>query len=227
MHDDSSSVLKGTLLHASVRPTRLCQPSRLHVAQWARWTLMAVMAPARRKCDQYKSSRTKRHPRRSRLPALWRQPRRKRRRRAPMVVETRKVRTMNRLCAPRGACAAVMTVGMTVMKGRRTEKTPIWKRITMAREICAWRVRLRIRGSAANVFSASRFLSHLASVDHMSSPFLSCSVSHVHLHAGLISTVNKRSPYPRPVLPRQLFFPSFFLSFFSFYLFNFLPLPLP
>lgn len=151
MHDDSSSVPKRALLHASVRPTCLYQPSRLPGAQWAQWTRMVVMAPARRKCDQYKRSRTKRHPRRSPLPALWRHQCLKLRRRAPMVVETGKVQTMNRLCAPRGACAAAMTVGMTAMKGRRMENARIWKRITMAREICAWRVRLRIRGSAANV----------------------------------------------------------------------------
>jgi hypothetical protein len=61
------------------------------------------------------------------------------------VAEMRGVRTMSRPCAPRGACAAAMTLGMTVMKGRRMEK-----RMTMARETCAWRVRLRARGSTSD-----------------------------------------------------------------------------
>src|SRR6266851_10026665 len=107
---------------------------------------MAVMAQARHTCDQSKNSCTRHHLRRLRLHAHLRHPYPKRRQRAPMVGGTRKVPTMNRLCAPRGACAA-MTVGTTVMKGRQMENTG--KRITMAREICAWQVRLHKHGSAA------------------------------------------------------------------------------
>jgi hypothetical protein len=60
---------------------------------------------------------------------------------------------MSQPCAPRGACAAAMTLGMTMMKGRRMENA---KSITMARETCAWRVRLRARGSDATFLRIAR-----------------------------------------------------------------------
>jgi hypothetical protein len=94
-----------------------------------------------------------------------------------MVAEMRGVRTMSRLCVPRGACAAAMTLWMTVMKGRRMEK-----KITMARETCAWRVRSRARGSTSDPH-VSPHRSHLASSR------LPGSDSHIHSHADLNSAL--------------------------------------
>ena len=146
MHDDSSSMPKGAHPRAPVPPIHPSRLLRLPVARWARWTRTAAMAPARRTCNLSKNSRTKRHAPRLLRHAHERHPCLRQRQRAPMVVVTR-VRTMSRPCALRGACAVEMTIEMTVMTALQMESVSKMMKIT--REICAWRVRLHTRDSAA------------------------------------------------------------------------------
>ena len=155
MLDDSSSTPKGTRRRARVPPIHPCQLFRLPAARWVQWTRTAAMAPARLTCDLSKSSRTKRHRPRSLLRAHARHPCLRQRQKVPMAVVTR-VQTTNQRCALRGAFAAEMILGMMMM-GRRMESA---KRMRMALEIYAWRVRSLTRDRAAT-FLPSRVPSRL------------------------------------------------------------------
>ena len=214
MLDDSSSTPKGAPRRAHVPPIHLYRLFRLPAARWVQWTRTVAMAPARRSCDLSKSSPTKRRRPRSLPRAHARHPCLRQRQKVPMAVVTR-ARTTSRRCAPRGAFAAEMIVGMMEMMGRRMENV---KRMKMALEIYAWRVRSLTRGRATT-FLPSRVPSRFALL-HVEPPIFSHSqTSLIHIHTDSPHPTVK---YSRPVLPSSIFHLLSFPSAFPFFLPSFL-----
>src|SRR5258708_32696622 len=85
---------------------------RLVAARWAQWTRTVATAPIHHTCDLSKNSCTTHQRPRSLPRAHVRHPCLRQRQKVPMVVVTKRVRTMNRLCDPRGAFGAEMTLAM-------------------------------------------------------------------------------------------------------------------
>jgi hypothetical protein len=220
MLDDSSFTPKGTLRRVPVPPIYPYRLFRLHAARWVQWTRTVATAPTRRTCDLSRSSHTKRHRPRSLPRVHTRHPCLKQRQKVPMAVVTR-VRTTSRRCALRGVFAAEMIVGMMEMMGRPMENG---KRMKMALEIYAWRVRLLTRDRAVTFLLSRvpRRALHHYKYSRTSSLLSFPDLAHPYIPIPS-PTVNNTSVFS-PCLTQSNFpylfhsFPSAFPSFLSFLL---------